>query len=67
MIGCLVGGVMASVGLLSTQLQAQSSTAVGMGTVDGITVPDIGLLPTVVPIPATNLNDKTQVDYGKQL
>jgi cytochrome c peroxidase len=39
----------------------------GTVTVDGMTVPDIGPLPTVVPIPATNLNYTAKVDLGKQL
>jgi len=59
--------VMISLVLFSTQLQAQSSLSVGTVTVDGITVPDIGPLPTVVPVPATNLNYKAKVDLGKQL
>lgn len=66
-MGCLVVGVMISLVLFSTQLQAQSSLSVGTVTVDGITVPDIGPLPTVVPVPATNLNYKAKVDLGKQL
>jgi cytochrome c peroxidase len=39
----------------------------GMVTVDDITVPDIGPLPSVVPTPATNLMYKGKVDLGKQL
>ena len=35
--------------------------------VDGVRVPDIGPLPTVVPIPATNLNYKAKVKLGEQL
>ncbi|MGP0593050.1 cytochrome-c peroxidase [Nitrospira sp. T9] len=35
--------------------------------VDGVRVPDIGPLPTMVPIPATNLNYKAKVKLGKQL
>jgi cytochrome c peroxidase len=35
--------------------------------VDGVRVPDIGPLPTTVPIPATNLNYKTKVKLGEQL
>jgi cytochrome c peroxidase len=35
--------------------------------VDGVRVPDIGPLPTAVPIPATNLNYKAKVKLGKQL
>lgn len=67
MIGCLTVGVMVSSAFFSTQLQAQSSLAAGSVTVDGITVPDIGPLPTVVPVPATNLNYQAKVDLGKQL
>ena len=35
--------------------------------VDGVEVPDIGPLPTIVPIPATNLNYKAKVKLGEQL
>lgn len=35
--------------------------------VDGVRVPDIGPLPTMVPIPATNLNYKAKVKLGEQL
>lgn len=54
-------------------------TAIGMGsepgvesttemiTVDGHTVPDIGPLPTAVPVPATNLNYAAKVTLGKML
>jgi cytochrome c peroxidase len=35
--------------------------------VDGVGVPDIGPLPTIVPIPATNLNYKAKVKLGEQL
>ena len=35
--------------------------------VDGVRVPDIGPLPTTVPIPATNLNYKAKVKLGEQL
>jgi cytochrome c peroxidase len=66
-VGCLAAGMILSLVLFSTQLQAQSSLSVGTVTVDGITVPDIGPLPTVVPVPATNLNYKAKVDLGKQL
>jgi cytochrome c peroxidase len=38
-----------------------------MITVDGHTVPDIGPLPTAVPVPATNLNYAAKVTLGKQL
>jgi len=41
----------------------------GKGTivVAGMRVPDIGPLPTAVPIPATNLNYKAKVKLGEQL
>lgn len=35
--------------------------------VDGMKVPDIGLLPSIVPIPSTNLNYKAKVRLGEQL
>jgi len=44
---------------------AQSPT--GMVNIDGMFVPDIGPLPTVVPMPATNLTYKNKVELGKQL
>jgi cytochrome c peroxidase len=59
---CLTG---AAIG--SSQVQAESTAQSGLITVDGITVPDIGPMPTVVPIPATNLSYKAKVDLGKQL
>ena len=39
----------------------------GTVTVDGVTVPDIGPLPTSIPTPSTNLHYKAKVDLGKQL
>ncbi len=35
--------------------------------VDGMKVPDIGPLPSIVPIPSTNLNYKAKVTLGEQL
>jgi len=67
MIGGLAAGLVASLGFMSTQLEAQAPASAGTVVVDGVTVPDIGPLPTVVPIPATNLNYKAKVDLGKQL
>lgn len=67
MIGGLAAGLVASLGFMSTQLEAQSPVSAGTVVVDGVTVPDIGPLPTSVPIPATNLNYKAKVDLGKQL
>jgi cytochrome c peroxidase len=67
MIGCLAVGLSATLGIWTIPSQAQLLTAAGTITVDGITVPDIGPLPTVVPIPATNLNYAAKVELGKQL
>ncbi len=39
----------------------------GTITIDGITVPDIGPLPTVIPQPSTNLNYAAKIELGKQL
>jgi cytochrome c peroxidase len=39
----------------------------GTVTIDGVTVPDIGPLPTSIPMPSTNLNYKAKVELGKQL
>ena len=36
-------------------------------TIDGKMVPDIGPLPTAVPIPPTNLNYKAKIELGEQL
>lgn len=44
-----------------------SSDAAGLLAVEGGAVPDIGPLPTSVPIPPTNLNYKAKVELGKQL
>jgi len=50
-------------------VQASPSGHAPHGTViiDGVTVPDVGPLPTVVPIPASNLNYTAKVELGKQL
>lgn len=66
-VGCLAVSMMLSLGLFSTHLLAQSLTGDTTVTVDGTTVPDIGPLPTVVPIPPTNLNYTAKVELGKQL
>ncbi len=49
--------------------QKPISSMFGKGTIDvaGMRVPDIGPLPTAVPIPATNLNYKTKIKLGEQL
>ncbi len=44
-----------------------TSSSPGMIVVDGTTVPDIGPLPTTVPIPPTNLNYHAKVTLGTQL
>lgn len=67
MLGGLAATLLAGVGFLATQSQAESPVSAGTVVVDGVTVPDIAPLPTVVPIPATNLNYKAKVDLGKQL
>lgn len=67
MIGGIAAGLVVSLGFLHTRLDAQSTASTGTVVVDGVTVPDIGPLPTVVPIPATNLNYKAKIELGKQL
>src|SRR6266542_4579998 len=44
-----------------------ASLPVGMVSIDRVLVPDIGPLPTVVPMPGTNLTYKDKVELGKQL
>ena len=39
----------------------------GVVTVDGVTVPEIGPMPTQVPMPPTNLSYDEKVELGKQL
>lgn len=53
----------------SAPVQASPSGHAPHGTViiDGVTVPDIGPLPTAIPTPATNINYATKVELGKQL
>jgi cytochrome c peroxidase len=62
---------MVSLTLLVAELSAQDpaggNSSPGTVSLEGMMVPDIGPLPTVVPIPATNLNYKAKVDLGKQL
>ena len=63
--------VMAMVGLMGSlvhlPLAMGEETAPGMVTIDGHTVPDVGPLPTAVPIPATNLNYASKIKLGEQL
>jgi cytochrome c peroxidase len=62
---------LAALSLLAGGLAAQASPSGyaphGTVTIDGMTVPDIGPLPTSVPTPSTNLNYKAKVELGKQL
>ena len=64
----LIGGIFVYGGSGVAQQEAVPSL-IGKGTVevDGVRVPDIGPLPTAVPIPATNLNYKAKVKLGEQL
>lgn len=59
---CAVGAGTATV-LASPSGHASHGTV----TIDGVTVPDVGLLPTAVPTPATNLNYAAKIELGKQL
>ncbi len=47
--------------------QRPAVSASDLVIVDGSAVPDIGSLPTSVPMPPANLNYKAKVDLGKQL
>lgn len=53
--------------LTSAQASPSSFAPHGTVTVDGVTVPDIGPLPTSIPTPSSNLNYKAKVELGKQL
>lgn len=53
--------------LTSAQASPSSYAPHGTVTIDGVTVPDIGPLPTSVPTPSTNLIYKAKVELGKQL
>lgn len=55
------------VGNISGQASPFGQASHGTVTVDGVTVPDIGPLPTVVPVPASNLNHAAKIELGKQL
>lgn len=61
--------VLCALGAGSGSVQASPSGHAPHGTVtiDGVTVPDVGPLPTVVPIPSSNLNYTTKIELGKQL
>jgi cytochrome c peroxidase len=61
--------ILVGLSLTSTGIGSETSpdSAVGMITVDGHTVSDIGPLPTVVPQPPGNLNYAAKISLGKQL
>jgi len=67
MFAGLAVGLLTGLGFLATQSQAEPPASAETVVVDGVTVPDIAPLPTVVPIPATNLNYQAKIDLGKQL
>lgn len=62
-----LAGLATLVGGLAVQASPGSHAPHGTVTIDGITVPDIGPLPTSVPTPSTNLNYKAKLELGKQL
>jgi cytochrome c peroxidase len=67
MIGMVsVGCALAGTGF-AQQLFPPTMFATGTIEIDGIKVPDIGPLPTTVPIPPNNLNYEAKVQLGKQL
>lgn len=61
--------VLCALGAGSGSVQASPSGHAPHGTltIDGVTVPDVGPLPTVVPIPSSNLNYTGKIELGKQL
>ncbi|WP_455379138.1 cytochrome-c peroxidase [Petrachloros mirabilis] len=52
---------------ISAQGPEGGNSSTGMFSIDGVTIPDIGPLPTAAPIPAGNLNYKAKIELGKQL
>lgn len=67
-------GVLGLISATALSLFAQSAQASPSGhaphgtvTIDGVTVPDIGPLPTSTPTPSTNLNYAAKIELGKQL
>jgi cytochrome c peroxidase len=69
LVATCVLGLSLSVGCQSAQEPSgpSSASASGMLLVGDKWVPDIGPLPTAVPIPSTNLNYKQKIELGKQL
>jgi cytochrome c peroxidase len=73
LVASLVGLMVSAVGLSafahlkSAQASPSGYAPHGTVTIDGMTVPDIGPLPTSIPIPSTNLNYKAKIELGKEL
>jgi cytochrome c peroxidase len=73
LVASLVGLMVSATGpwvfddLKSAQASPSGYAPHGTVTIDGMTVPDIGPLPTSIPTPSTNLNYKAKIDLGKQL
>ncbi len=69
-VTCVVIGAASSV-VVTGDRHAQASPAAegmpGTVTIDGMTVPDIGPLPTAVPMPSANLTYQAKIELGKQL
>ncbi|MBI4001704.1 MAG: c-type cytochrome [Nitrospira defluvii] len=59
---CAVG-----TGGASVQASPSGHAPHGTVTIEDVTVPDVGPLPTAVPMPATNLNYAAKIELGKQL
>jgi cytochrome c peroxidase len=51
----------------SAQASPSGHAPHGTVSIDGVTVPDIGPLPTSIPTPSTNLNYAAKIELGKQL
>ena len=73
LLACLVGlmvsaaGLSVFDGLKSAQASPSGDAPHGTVTIDGMTVPDVGPLPTSIPTPSTNLSYKAKVELGTQL
>lgn len=67
LVATLAFGLAAGILLAHNTGFGSSPVSTRMLEVDGTTVPDIGPLPSTVPIPPTNLNYKAKVALGKQL
>lgn len=66
-IGCVIGAMIILSEWDITRAQVFSVQGTSHLVVDGREVPDIGPLPTSVPIPPTNLNYQSKVKLGEQL